>query len=142
MAVRELPRSLNTNADNDTAPSRRDLDLRLLVPVAVTALAALGAVLFLTPVPAHPDAQPMLLEQVLDTALWGCLFVASYCFVQGRARLGFYSAAGFAWTLLVGVVSCPLSGHHMIGLWWGAQLALTIAAVATSTVAAVAHARR
>ena len=143
MPVREITRTLNQPPPAVTErASRPALDRRWMVPVFATIVAAFAAVQFFTPEPVHPDMAPTLLDQLFSTVLTGCIFFAAYGFVQRSPRMGYFGAAGFAWTLLFGIASCPMSGHHMYGMWWGAQMALGLAAVATSTVAAVAHSRR
>jgi hypothetical protein len=143
MPVHELPRTLNQPAPVDEAPPARPpaFDLRWMVPVFGTIVATFAAVQFFTPAPVHPDMAPTLLDQVFSTALMGCLFFTAYGFVQRNPRLGYLGAAGFASALLFGIATCPVSGHHTYGMWWGAQMALGLAAVATSTVAAIAHTR-
>src|SRR5688572_23465899 len=142
MDVRELPRTLNQPRPATEAETRRPpLEVRWIVPVIGTIAAAFAAVQFFTPEPVHPDMAPTLLDQLFSTILSGCIFFTAYGFVQRNLRMAYCGAAGFAWALLAGVASCPVSGHHSYGMWWGAQMALGFAAVAISTVAAVAHAR-
>ena len=143
MPVRELPRTLN-QAPPAVAEraARPPLDKRWMVPVFGSILVTFAAVQFFTPAPAHPDMAPTLLDQVFSTVLMGCIFFTAYGFVQRSSRMGYFGAAGIAGTLLFGIASCPISGHHTYGMWWGAQMALALGAVAVSSVAAVAQTRR
>jgi peptidoglycan/LPS O-acetylase OafA/YrhL len=141
MTVRELSRVINTAADPAT-PAAPAIDRRALAVVLVTGVVAFASVQLLTPTPHHPEAEPGLLALTVETVLWGSMFAAAFGFVQQRSRLGFAALAVTAWTLLAGVIACPATGHHMLGLWWGAQMALTLAFVATASVAAASHLRR
>jgi peptidoglycan/LPS O-acetylase OafA/YrhL len=81
------------------------------------------------PAPADPNAPEPLIGTLLGTALliaWG----AAAGTAVGRR------ASALKWAAAVGVLSvamtvtCPLSGHHQgIGLWWAAQMVVSVGAL-------------
>lgn len=101
----------------------------LLVAAAwVAYLAVVGA---LQPPPEDPAALA-----ALDTALMlmttAGLF-ATFAGLAGRYRFGLGASAVTGLLVLGAVVACPATGHHTIGAWWGAELAVVGLIVGAST---------
>src|SRR6266545_6072577 len=77
----------------------------------------------LEPAPANPDAAPPVLIELASSALYAALLITVIAAIRrhpGAARAGVVTGLiAVAFT-----VTCPLSGHHMFGLWWIGQLSV------------------
>jgi hypothetical protein len=49
-----------------------------------------------------------------------------------RARWAAVTSIGGASLLMAGVIACPVTGHHALGTWWVAQLAVAAGLLAMS----------
>jgi hypothetical protein len=89
----------------------------------------------LEPAPADPNAPVQAWESAVAfgfLALAG-MAIASSASRSLRAPLWCMAFGGL---MLTSVIACPVSGHHAgVGLWWFAQLALTVGMVGVSGVA-------
>ncbi|MGQ0823881.1 MAG: hypothetical protein ACT4OX_02430 [Actinomycetota bacterium] len=111
-------------------------DMRLAIAVTVVGLVAfIGSTWLEPPPPEHAHDSVNWLLGLAEVAFLGLAAVGGISLFNGRPRLGFAASAGAAWVFLALVISCPTSGHHAFGAWWGGQLALTLPWVALSTVA-------
>jgi peptidoglycan/LPS O-acetylase OafA/YrhL len=81
------------------------------------------------PAPADPNAPEPLIGTLLGTALliaWG----AAATTAVGRRASALKWAAGIGVLSVAMTVTCPASGHHQgIGLWWAAQMAVSVGAL-------------
>jgi hypothetical protein len=127
--------SAERDAPAETTPAR--LDWRLLATVIVTAVAASAVIEWLTPAPVHPEEQMDALSMIVNGAFFGFIFAGACMLMQRRATLGYAFVAVAAWAQFVGVLACPLSGHHDFGAWWAGQMAVCLAFAVVSTVAAL-----
>ena len=94
----------------------------------------------LEPEPADPAAAPSVLVELASLALFLTLVgTAIAAGVRHRAA----AVGGVVTGLLTAAfsITCPASGHHVIGLWWFAQMGVVTAMLAVSATALV-HARR
>jgi len=94
----------------------------------------------LEPEPADPAAAPSVLVELASLALFLTLVgTAIAAGVRHRAA----AVGGVVTGLLTAAfsITCPASGHHVIGLWWFAQMGIVTAMLAVSA-AALVHARR
>ena len=139
--------SVRTRVDLASVPvvqrprARRDAARPISRPAAAFAglVGPVVAVLSVTlePAPADPSASTSMLATVVTLALLGSWMMAG---VQASLR----RPQALTWALVVVgtslfmTVGCPVSGHHTIGGWWLAQLAVSL----TALVAAVAFRRR
>jgi hypothetical protein len=103
-------------------------------------LVALQVMFALEPAPTHPDAMPGFLFTAMAIVLNGALLVMAVGLIR-RMRWAFAVSAGAALLNAGGVVACPVSGHHEIGLWWAAQAAIAAGLVVFSLVGWQASAR-
>ena len=89
------------------------------------------------PAPADPNAATPLLVDLGSAVLFGALVITS---ITAVSRLRSAAVAGIVTgvTGLAFSVTCPLSGHHGLGMWWVGQMALLAAMLAVS-VAALGH---
>jgi hypothetical protein len=126
--------STPTRSSVDLSPPK--LDWRLLGTVIVTAIAASAVIEWLTPPPVHPEEHIDALSMLVNGAFFGFLFAGACMLTQRRAALGYSFIAVAAWAQFVGVLACPLSGHHDFGAWWAGQMAVCLAFAVVSTVAA------
>jgi hypothetical protein len=58
-----------------------------------------------------------------------------------RRRWGITASLGASGVFLAGTVACPSTGHHSIGVWWLAQMVVSIALVVANVVALQLSAR-
>src|SRR5262245_21349450 len=87
--------------------------------------------LLLEPVPDHPEVAASVLAVVVEMAFYAGMIVTSV-FAGARERAA-APAAVLTGLVVVGmVVSCPVSGHHSLGAWWFAELAVGVAMLAVS----------
>jgi hypothetical protein len=77
-----------------------------------------------------------LAQLVYLTALAGAVVAAA---VQHPVAAPAAVVAGIL--ALVFSVACPVSGHHALGLWWVAQMAIAVAMLAVSVAALSRRAR-
>ena len=94
----------------------------------------------LEPQPADPTAAPSALVELASLALFVALVgTAIAAGVRHRAA----AVGGVVTGVLTATfsITCPVSGHHAIGLWWFAQLGIVIAMLAVSATALL-HTRR
>lgn len=92
------------------------------------------ASLALEPTPADPNAPVPL---VIDLASLGALAALLATSVAAGLRHRAAAVTGVVSGLLLAtfVVACPVSGHHELGLWWFAELALVVGMLGVSLVA-------
>ncbi len=92
------------------------------------------AALALEPAPTDPDAPVSL---VIELAGLAALFSLLATSVAAGIRHRGAAVAGVVSGLLLAtfVVACPVSGHHAIGLWWYAELALVLGMLGVSLAA-------
>ena len=89
------------------------------------------------PAPADPNAATPLLVDLGSAVLFGALVITSITAVS-RLRSAAVGGIGTGGIGLAFSVTCPLSGHHDLGMWWVGQMALLAAMLAVS-VAALGH---
>ncbi|MDQ3932026.1 MAG: hypothetical protein M3252_04210 [Actinomycetota bacterium] len=106
-------------------PSRR---LQQLVPRAWAGAGGASWFVLLTiavsiePQPSDPTAVPSLVETLFMTVFLVALSATAFG-LSARRRAGFAASLLGAGVLVVGVLLCPVTGHHETGLWWYGQLA-------------------
>jgi hypothetical protein len=69
------------------------------------------------------------------------VLVATAVFAARRDRRAVGWAAVLAVVTVADVVACPASGHHAVGSWWYAQLAITAVMAGVTSVAWSRHRR-
>ena len=112
----------------DELPSRWAAALGVGWPLAFMAYIALQ------PAPADPDAPVPALIELASLGLYFAL--VSTAIAAGIRHRG--AAVGGLVTGLLAItftVTCPVSGHHTLGLWWFAQLSVVTVMLALSAVA-------
>jgi hypothetical protein len=84
------------------------------------------------PPPADPNAPEPLIGTLLAVALLVAMTGATWLGARRRVQaLSWASAVGAL--LVLTTISCPLSGHHTsIGMWWAAQIIVSVAAWAVA----------
>jgi hypothetical protein len=95
---------------------------------------AIIAWMALTPAPADPDAAvPALIELATLALELALVTTAIAAGVRHRgAAVGGLVTGVLAMTF---TITCPVSGHHTLGLWWFGQLAIITGMLALSAVA-------
>lgn len=86
------------------------------------------------PAPANPDAPvPFVVGLAANALFIGLIATGIAAGIRHRGA----AVAGVATGLLATAftVSCPASGHHALGLWWFAQLAVTTTMLGVSLAA-------
>ena len=101
---------------------------------------AIVASIALEPLPADPDAPVPLLVELASLGLFVALVGTA---IAAGMRHRAAAVGGVATGLLATTfsITCPVSGHHAIGLWWFAQLGIVTAMLAVSA-AALLHSHR
>ena len=94
----------------------------------------------LEPPAAHPEAVPPPLVELGSSALSITLLI-TIAAALGRHPIAAWAAVVTGLITLGFSLTCPLSGHHMYGPWWIAQLSVT-AAMLTASALAVGHRSR
>jgi len=87
----------------------------------------------LAPPPDNPAAAP----PVLDTVVWGAFIlglVATSILAGARHKAAAPVAVLTGLVAVTMVVSCPVSGHHDLAMWWFAELAVVVGMLAVSVV--------
>jgi hypothetical protein len=89
---------------------------------------------WLEPAPADPNAPAPL---IVDLGAWAFLvaLVVTVCAAMARHRLAAPAAVVAGGVLAAFTVACPASGHHTYGLWWVAQLGVSLAMLGVSAAA-------
>jgi len=102
-----------------------------------------GALAWIVAVVAGEALSPPPLQAVMPTAVeelisLGLMFalLAAVGALLGRHRLAARISAGSAGLWVLASLACPASGHHAAAPWWFGQLALYIAVLVGSLVAA------
>jgi hypothetical protein len=126
---------------SDPGVDQPKLDWRLLVTVVATAIASSAVIEWLTPAPVRADHHLDALSIVVNGAFYGFAFAGVCMLMQRRATIGYAFIAGAAWSQLIGVMACPISGHHDYGAWWAGQMAVCLAFAVVSTMAAFISSR-
>jgi hypothetical protein len=103
-------------------------------------LVGLQLMYVLEPPATQPDAIPAFLMTAVALAMNVGLIVTVVGLVR-RARWAFVVSAAAALLNVGGVVACPVSGHHAMGLWWVAQASLAVGLVVLSLAGWQAAAR-
>jgi hypothetical protein len=116
------------------APVERQLRTFWAVLLAVGWPIAFTIAVWLPPAPAHPHAaEPAwaaVASEAAFIALYATIFLAS---MRHRATAVAGVAAGL---ITVGMsASCPATGHHELGAWWFAQIAVLGAMLVASLLA-------
>lgn len=92
------------------------------------------ASLALEPTPADPDAPvPLVIALASLGALAAVLATSVAAGLRHRAAAVTSVVSGLL--LATFVVACPVSGHHELGLWWYAELALVVGMLGVSLAA-------
>jgi hypothetical protein len=88
----------------------------------------------LEPAPVDPNAPVPL---VVDLGAWAFLvaLIATVCAAITRHRLAAPAALVAGGVMTAFTVACPVSGHHTYGLWWVAQLGVTLGMLGVSAAA-------
>lgn len=137
-----LPRIPTTQPHPSGPPARafrpaRRLEDRVPGAWAVAGAGAwlllLGIAVSLEPSPADPAAIPSLLDGLFTAGLLVAVSAAAFGFAVQR-RAGFAASLAGTGVLLAGVLSCPVTGHHLLGPWWYGQLACVGGLVAVSVL--------
>jgi hypothetical protein len=129
----------------------REAETRVLVPrrevsgawaagAGIAWLVGLQLMFVLEPPATRPDALPAFLVTAVAVALNAGLIVMAVGLVR-RARWAFSVSAAVALLNVGGVVACPVSGHHAMGLWWVAQASIAAGLVVLSLAGWQAAAR-
>jgi len=118
----------------DLAATDRPLSAAWSVALGVGWPLAVLAALALEPAPADPNAPVPL---VIELASFGALVALLATSVAAGLRHRAAGVAGVVSGLLLAsfVVACPVSGHHAVGLWWYAELALVVGMLGVSLAA-------
>jgi hypothetical protein len=135
------PAALDPHPDAAAAPDRRwrglvaDLDgpmsLSWGIALVVAWVVVMAVGLAVEPAPANPDAGIPLAIDLLSVAQMSMWWVMLVGILQRRRFTAAASLAG-AGVLLVMAVACPVSGHHVIGAWWGVQMVAVGSLIAVS----------
>jgi hypothetical protein len=90
----------------------------------------------LEPAPPDPDAAVPLVAMVIGVAELGAWVGAAWAGLFRRPTALLW-AVGAALAAVVGTVACPTTGHHSLGGWWYAELAVCVGALVAISVAAL-----
>ena len=85
----------------------------------------------LEPAPVDPNAPVPL---IVDLGAWAFVaaLVVTVCAAMARHRVAAPAAVVAGGVLAAFTVACPASGHHTYGLWWVAQLGVSLGMLAIS----------
>ncbi len=90
--------------------------------------------------PATHQALPTI--AIVLTVAFHLALLGAAAGLVARRRWGITASLGASGVFLAGTVACPTTGHHSIGVWWLAQMAISIALVAANVVALQLSVRR
>ncbi len=122
------------------APEPGELSTGWAAAIGIGWPLAIIASFALEPAPADPDAPvPVLVELASLGFFLALVGTAVAAGVRHRAAAVGGVVTGVLATTFS--ITCPVSGHHAIGLWWFAQLGIVTAMLAVSA-AALLHTRR
>jgi hypothetical protein len=100
---------------------------------------AFALALALEPAPADPEAAPAPIAVLASLALLAGL-VTTAAAAADRHRGAATAGAVTGLIAVAMTVTCPVSGHHELGLWWVAQLGLVTTMLGASVYARSARA--